>query len=295
MINNWRLECFISVSQTLNFRQAAEALRVTQPALTKQINALEEDLGVRLFDRDTTHVSLTDEGHRFLGRAISTLQEMRLLEGMFRRGPEVVFNYLYQYGLTEVGERFRGRCPGTALNMLRLKMWGDTPGTIKRPGNVVVARRSIVEMQDGGVFVPLCQAREYMMVRPDDPMAGLERVGVDDIDRSIVIIRSGSQLSTRDIDEPGVRLEDLLGDRHFVGCNRIDETIEMIKAGCGVAFALMPLEMETPGLARVPLDPFGIEELGFGYLKQHETDDLLALVDVLTEVYRDSGIVPVLR
>lgn len=295
MINNWRLECFISVSQTLNFRQAAEALRVTQPALTKQINVLEEDLGVRLFDRDTTHVSLTDEGHRFLGRAISTLQDMRLLEGMFRRGPEVVFNYLYQYGLTEVGERFRSRCPGTALNMLRLKMWGDTPGTIKRPGNVVVARRSIVEMQDGGVFVPLCQAREYMMVRPDDPMAGLERVGVDDIDRSIVIIRSGSQLSTRDIDEPGVRLEDLLGDRHFVGCNRIDETIEMIKAGCGVAFALMPLEMETPGLARVPLDPFGIEELGFGYLKQHETDDLLALVDVLTEVYRDSGIMPVLR
>lgn len=134
-----------------------------------------------------------------------------------------------------------------------------------------------------------------MMVRPDDPMATLDHVSVDDIDRSIVIIRSGSQLSTRDIDEPGVRLEDLLGDRHFVGCNRLDETIEMIKAGCGIAFALMPLEMETPGLARVPLDVFGVEDLGFAYLKQHETEDLLALIDVLCEVYRDGDLVPQLR
>lgn len=295
MINNWRLECFVSVSQTLNFRQAAEALRVTQPALTKQINALEFDLGVRLFERDTTHVELTDEGHKFLARALSTLQDMRELEGMFRRGPEVVFNYLFQYGLTRVGRTFKERRPGCRLNMLRLKMWGDTPGVIKRPANIVVARRSIVESQANGVFVPWCDAREYMLVAPDDPLAGYTSISVDQIDRERVIIRSGSQLSTRDIDEPGVRLEVLLGDRPFVGCNHLDETLEMIKAGCGTAFALLPLAMETPGIARVPLEPFGIEPIGFGYLRQHETPDLRALVDVLCEVYGDEGETPVLR
>ena len=39
-----------------------------------------------------------------------------------------------------------------------------------------------------------------------------------DLDR--VIGRSGSQLAMRDIDEPGIRLEDLLGSKRFVGCDR---------------------------------------------------------------------------
>ena len=296
MINNWRLECFLSVSQTLNFRQAAEALHVSQPALTKQINALESDLGVRLFDRDTTHVSLTNEGHAFQGRAMTTLLEMRELEGMFRRSPEVVFNYLYEYGLTEVGRGFRARWPTSVLNMLRLRMWGDTPSVIKRPGNVVVARQEIVEMQATGVFIPLCQAREYMVVAKEDPLARKDGVTVHDVGPEHVIIRSGAQLATRDIDEPGVRLEDLLGDRTFVGSNNLAEMIQMVKAGCGVAFALMPLDMDPGDVARVPLvEPFGEVTIGFGYLKQYETDDLKALVDTLVEVYRDGHAAPLFR
>lgn len=287
MINTWRLECFVSVSQTLNFRQAAEALHVSQPALTKQINALEEDLGARLFDRDTTHVSLTNEGHSFLSHAISTLQDMRELEGMFRNSPAVVFNYLYEYGVVEVGRRFRQRRPNAVINLLRLKMWGDTPTVIKRPGNVVIARKTIVESQAGGVFIPLTQAREYMIINRDDPLAQRESVTVEDVGRDHVIIRSGSQLATRDIDEPGIRLEDLLGNRRFVGCDNINETIQMIEAGCGTAFTLMPLDMDPGRLARVVLKPFEPETIGIGYLKQYETDDLRALVEVLLEVYRD--------
>ncbi len=287
MINTWRLECFVSVSQTLNFRQAAEALHVSQPALTKQVNALEEDLGVRLLDRDTSHVTLTNEGHAFLRHAISTLQDMRELEGMFRNRTSVVFNYLYQYGVAEVGKRFRQRRPNAVINMLRLKIWGDTPSVIKRPGNVVIARQNIVESQAGGVFIPLTQAREYMIVAKDDPLAGRDSVTVDDVDLDRVIIRSGSQLATRDIDEPGIRLEDLLGNRRFVGCDNVNETIQMIKAGCGTAFTLMPLDMDPGELARVVLEPFDPVTIGIGYLKQYETDDLRTLVEVLLEVYRD--------
>ncbi|MEE8716663.1 MAG: LysR family transcriptional regulator [Coriobacteriales bacterium] len=293
MINNWRLECFVCVSQTLNFRQAAEALHVSQPALTRQINSLEADLGVRLFDRDTTHVSLTNEGSAFLGPAITTLQEMRELEGMFRRNPSVVFNFLYQYGLYEVGTRFRARRPNTALNMLRLKIWGDTPSVIKQPGNVVIGREDVIRMQAGGVFVPLTDARYYLIVPKDDPLAQLDVVSVGDIDPERVIIRSGSRLSTRDIDDPGIRLEDLLGDRHFIGCNSLNETIEVIRCGCGVAFTLMPLDMDPGLLARVVLDTFEPVKIGIGYLRQHETEDVRALVDVLTQVYRDGDGVPV--
>ena len=51
MIENFKLRVFRVVADTLNFSKAAEELHLTQPAVTLQIKALEDDLGVRLFDR----------------------------------------------------------------------------------------------------------------------------------------------------------------------------------------------------------------------------------------------------
>ena len=64
------------------------------------------------------------------------------------------------------------------------------------------------------------QERECMIVTKDDPLAGRESVTVDDVGLDRIIIRSGSQLAMRDIDEPGIRLEDPLGSKRFVGCDR---------------------------------------------------------------------------
>jgi hypothetical protein len=50
-MENFRLKVFRTVADNLNFRQAPEALYLTQPAITLQIKALEEELGVPLFDR----------------------------------------------------------------------------------------------------------------------------------------------------------------------------------------------------------------------------------------------------
>jgi DNA-binding transcriptional LysR family regulator len=56
---------FLEVADTLNFSRAAERLRVAQPALSKQIRALEQELGGLLFHRTTTKVTLTEMGHYF--------------------------------------------------------------------------------------------------------------------------------------------------------------------------------------------------------------------------------------
>lgn len=61
-LENFRLKVFRSVAERLNFRKAAEHLFLTQPAVTLQIKALEDDLGVRLFDRAANRVSLTPKG-----------------------------------------------------------------------------------------------------------------------------------------------------------------------------------------------------------------------------------------
>jgi len=68
-LENFRLKVFRAVAEHLNFRKASEHLFLTQPAVTLQIKALENDLGVRLFDRSANRVSLTPQGSILLGYA----------------------------------------------------------------------------------------------------------------------------------------------------------------------------------------------------------------------------------
>jgi DNA-binding transcriptional LysR family regulator len=61
-MGNFRLKVFRAVAKHLNFRRAAEELCLTQPAVTLQIKALEQDVGVQLFDRSGAHITLTPAG-----------------------------------------------------------------------------------------------------------------------------------------------------------------------------------------------------------------------------------------
>lgn len=65
-MNTVQLECFVTVAEYLNFSKASQALRITQPAVSHQIQTLEEELGVKLFNRTSKSVSLTQEGILFL-------------------------------------------------------------------------------------------------------------------------------------------------------------------------------------------------------------------------------------
>lgn len=61
-LENFRLKVFRVVAEHLSFHKAAEFLFLTQPAVTRQIKALENDLGIRLFDRTTSKIVLTRQG-----------------------------------------------------------------------------------------------------------------------------------------------------------------------------------------------------------------------------------------
>ncbi len=60
------LRYFVAVAEELSFRKASQRLRVSRPALSKQIKDLESEISVRLLERDTVSVSLTKAGEVFL-------------------------------------------------------------------------------------------------------------------------------------------------------------------------------------------------------------------------------------
>ena len=68
-LENFRLVVFRAVAEHCSFRKAAEELYLTQPAVSLQIKALEEDLGVQLFDRTGPRIALTEAGKTLLDYA----------------------------------------------------------------------------------------------------------------------------------------------------------------------------------------------------------------------------------
>jgi DNA-binding transcriptional LysR family regulator len=67
------LRYFVAVAEELHFSRAAERLHLDQPTLSRHVRRLEEKLGVRLLDRTTRHVALTDAGRAFVHKARAAL------------------------------------------------------------------------------------------------------------------------------------------------------------------------------------------------------------------------------
>ena len=66
----FQLECFCALADSLNFTQTANAMFITQPALSRAISSLEQELQLTLLQRTTHSVTLTPAGKIFSSRAL---------------------------------------------------------------------------------------------------------------------------------------------------------------------------------------------------------------------------------
>jgi DNA-binding transcriptional LysR family regulator len=80
-----QLKYFVAVAEELNFARAAERLHISQPPLTRQIQQLEKELGVQLFNRTTRRVQLTEAGQIYLEEARATLAQVKRGVSVARR------------------------------------------------------------------------------------------------------------------------------------------------------------------------------------------------------------------
>ena len=116
-----QLQCVLAVAATGSFSAAAEEIYLSQSSLSKQILALEKELGVSLFDRSKRKISLTPAGETFLhhARTIDAAYRVMLSElGEHKTIPSlaiVAIPVIAQYGITSYVAQFRSAHPDIEL------------------------------------------------------------------------------------------------------------------------------------------------------------------------------------
>lgn len=124
-MNTRQLQYAIMLAEVRNFSQLAEQLNISQPALSKQIIQLEQELGVRLFDRNTSPLKLTPAGEYFIQEGKELLfKEDQLLRSMerFRKGEEGrlvigVSPFRSLYLIPELIRQVKVRYPGVQVQL----------------------------------------------------------------------------------------------------------------------------------------------------------------------------------
>ena len=84
-MNTDQLKSFIQVAENLNFARAAEILKITQSAVSRQIHSLEDELGTKLLHRTTRTVTLTPAGISFLEDAKNVMGRLKVAEQKIQR------------------------------------------------------------------------------------------------------------------------------------------------------------------------------------------------------------------
>ncbi|OBH92652.1 LysR family transcriptional regulator [Mycobacterium scrofulaceum] len=131
------LRAFEAVARLASFTQAADELRITQPALSRTIRQLEDALGVTLVDRSSRHVETTRAGRTFLEHVERVLAELERAFGAVRRQASIGLGFswlLPDPWAQDTVARFE-RATGTTVRLVRTD---DTLGAVQQ-GRVDVA------------------------------------------------------------------------------------------------------------------------------------------------------------
>jgi len=288
------LRYVIAVAETLNFRQAADRLHISQPPLSQQIQLLENELGVRLFDRTKHNVQLTAAGEMFV-------QEARVVLAQAEHAQNV-------------GERIRQGEAGQLLIGVAGPADADYFVEImrafaKRHPDVRVLIRNMSTAQQVQAIEEKRLHVGFVTPPVDSPDLVLETVLHEPI---VIALPRAHRLATR----PRVRLADLASEPHIMfsralgpgffdaiaaACRTAGFTLRvvhevdnlhsaygLVAAGMGVAFVPAGLQGEParsvvlkPLVPRLP----GVDcELALAYRRERLCDLVRLFVDVVNDV-----------
>jgi DNA-binding transcriptional LysR family regulator len=250
-MENHRLRVFREVVAQKSFRKAAEVLRLTQPAVSQQVRALEEECGERLFERDGSQITITAAGRVLHGYALSAAQVVdeartalaslhHAVSGDLRLGASTT---VARYILPRVLGAFNRQHPHVRLSLVS----GNTEQIVEAVFAEEIAL-GIIEgpaMRRGLRVEPLMRDRMVLIAGAKNPIVGPEgkaaerspSVSIATFGRLPLLMRergSGSRrVVERALKHAGVPLKSL---RVAMELDSTEAIISGVEAGLGVGF-----------------------------------------------------------
>ncbi len=209
----YQLRCFCEAAVAQNFTKAAQKLHVSQPALSKTISRLEEDLGVSLFDRRSKSVILNEYGQAVLAKAedvFASMEDMRLSVEDIRKG---------SVGLIKIGSTLPSSENSWLLTCIRdFLLANPKVQIIQRQMSPEALRRAVLESE-----VEIALGGEFLM----DPELDWTELFTR---RLGLLVSESSPFADRD----GVSVAELAGETFL--CNTSNADMEdLTRAVCGRA------------------------------------------------------------
>jgi DNA-binding transcriptional LysR family regulator len=254
-----QIEAFVETARCGSVSRAAEALYVTQPALTARLKALERELGTPLLVRTGRGVRLSDAGRSFLPyaqRALGAVAEGRQLLAEVSRGGAGQLALgaapaVGTYVLPAILQRFHAAYPNVRLSV-RTGHSEEVLDLVLREevevGLVRALRHPDIES------VPLYEDELVLVTTPEHRFAAQDEVAVEQLgdEQLILFDRTSSyhDLTSSFFREAGV------APRGVMEVDNIDATKKMVRQGLGVAllpYTAVAEELAAGALATVPI------------------------------------------
>lgn len=250
-----QIEAFLAVADTLSFSQAAEQVHLSQPALSANIRRLEEELGARLFDRDTRTVLLTATGREFLTVA-SNLQN-GLCDGLVRMRDFIAGHHgrlvvaaspsLSGSFVPHVFSAFAAQHPAVQLRLH--DVLAEECAHMVRSGSADLAVAAEIDGSPDLLQRPLFRDYLVVMFPEEHPLVNRSVVAWDELRQFPQVVGKQGSMIRRILDaqymERGMQLEPRF-ETHHVGT-----LAELVRAGLGIA--VLPISIlssaNTVGLA----------------------------------------------
>ncbi len=196
-----------ALARELHFVRAARKMHVTQPTLSQQIKKLEDELGVRLFERSSKQVRLTPAGEKFLGSALSVLETLdkgiqALREDSGELLGEVRLSAIPTVGpyvLPEIITRVRKKAP-----RMKLQIYEETTAVLLeslKSGRVDLGLLALPVDGEGLVSKTIGRESFFLAVPKSHPLSERKEVVLRDLkDQDLLILQEGHCFGTQTLE-----------------------------------------------------------------------------------------------
>ena len=240
------LQAFVEVAERASFSAAAEALFLTQPAVSKRVAQLESELGTRLFDRIGRRISLTGTGAALLPRARRLINDARELKRLVvdlsgEVGGRLVMGTSHHIGLHRLPaplKRFTEQFPAVELDIRFMD--SEAACRAVEVGDLELAIVTLPPTQPSALQMQVIWHDPLtFMVGRDHPLAGRDTLGLTELLRYPALL-PGTTTYTRGILESAVH--DAGVEIHVAMATNYLETLHMLVA-TGLGWSVLPATM----------------------------------------------------